>query len=224
MISTTISLEALEQQVRDALEADLAWLLGTGWRDEVAHQRPHPEQRRLFRCGQRGTFSAPAAAPEGAPTMKRQSVLASLVMGLSLGMAIGPAAAGDVNVNIGAPAVVVAPPMITTQPQLVVVPGSAVYTAHALEHRHRARIFVAQALGDLAIDAPVFLFGGKYWSHHNDVWFVTSRPGARWTKVAVTAVPHEVRGVPVTYYKVKPKHAKGMKHDADHKGKGGKNR
>ena len=63
----------------------------------------------------------------------------------------------------------------------------------------------------------VFLFGGKYWSHHNDVWFVAPRPGARWTRVAVTAVPHEVRAVPVTYYKVKPKHAKGMK---EHEGRG----
>ena len=137
--------------------------------------------------------------------MKRHRVLASLVIGLSLGIWLGPAAAGDVNVNIGAPAVVVAPPMITTQPQLVAVPGSAVYTA---PH----------------VDFNVFLFGGKYWSFHNDVWFVAPRPGARWTKVAVTAVPHEVRGVPVTYYKVKPKHAKGMKHDGEHKGKGGKNR
>lgn len=137
--------------------------------------------------------------------MNRQSVLALLLAGVSVGVSIGIAAAGDVNVNIGAPPVVVAPPMITTQPQLMVVPGSTVYTA---PH----------------VDFNVFLFGGKYWSLHNDVWFVTPRPGARWTRVALTAVPHEVRGVPVAYYKVKPKHAKGPKHEGEHKGKGGKNR
>jgi len=134
--------------------------------------------------------------------MNRQSMIGVLVIGLSVGMSIGTARAGDVNVNIGAPAVVLAPPTITVQPQLVAVPGSAVYTAPQ-------------------VDFNVFVFGGKYWSLHNDVWFVTPRPGARWTRIAVAAVPHEVRGVPVTYYKVKPKHVKAMKHD---KHKGPKNR
>jgi hypothetical protein len=128
--------------------------------------------------------------------MNRQSVIGVLVVAASVGMSFGPATAGDVNVNIGAPAVMLAPPVITSAPQLVIVPGTAVYTA---PH----------------VDFNVFLFGGKYWSLHNDVWFVMARPGARWTKVTVAAVPHEVRGVPVSYYKVKPKHAKAMKHDRD---------
>jgi hypothetical protein len=133
--------------------------------------------------------------------MNRQTMLA-VVVGVSVGISMGVAGAGDVNVNIGAPAVVVAPPMITIQPQVAIVPGTTVYTAPN-------------------VDFNVFLFGGKYWSLHNDVWFVTPRPGARWIRVAVAAVPHEVRGVPASYYKVKPKHAKGMKHDKD---KGPKNR
>ena len=133
--------------------------------------------------------------------MSRQKMLALMVTGLCVGMWIGTAAAGDVNVTIGAPAVVLPPPVITAQPQLVVVPGTGVYRAPQVEFN-------------------VFLFGGKYWSHHNDVWFVAPRPGARWTRVAVATVPHEVRAVPVGYYKVKPKHAKGMKHDGEHQGKG----
>lgn len=133
--------------------------------------------------------------------MTRHHALALLVTTLCVGMSIGTVVAGDVNVNIGAPAVVLPPPVITVQPQLMAVPGSAVYTAPQ-------------------VDFNVFLFGGKYWSHHNDVWFVAPRPGARWTRVAVATVPHEVRAVPVTYYKVKPKHAKGMKHDGEYEGKG----
>jgi hypothetical protein len=136
--------------------------------------------------------------------MSRQKILALLITGLSIGMSLGTAVAGDVNINIGAPAVVLPPPVISVQPQVVAVPGSAVYTAPQ-------------------VDFNVFLFGGKYWSHHNDVWFVAPRPGARWTRVAVAAVPHEVRAVPVTYYKVKPKHAKGMKGmkgEREHEGKG----
>ncbi len=130
--------------------------------------------------------------------MTRHSWWASVIAGLIVGISLGTAGAGDVNVNIGAPALVLPPPMITVQPQVVAVPGSPVYTAPQ-------------------VDFNVFLFGGKYWSHHNDVWFVAPRPGARWTRVAVAAVPHEVRAVPVTYYKVKPKHGKGMK---EHEAKG----
>lgn len=135
--------------------------------------------------------------------MSRQKMLALLTAGLSVAMSLGTAAAGDVNINLGAPSIVLPPPVITAQPHVVAVPGSAVYTAPQ-------------------VDFNVFLFGGKYWSHHNDVWFVAARPGARWTRVAVTTVPHEVRAVPVTYYKVKPKHAKGMKHEREyeHAGKG----
>lgn len=133
--------------------------------------------------------------------MTRQSWLGLLITALSVGMAIGTAAAGDVNISIGAPPVVVAPPVITAQPQLVVVPGTAVYRAPQ-------------------VDFNVFLFGGRYWSHHNDVWFVAPHPGAGWTRVAVASVPREVRAVPVTYYKVKPKHAKHMKHEREHEGRG----
>ena len=126
--------------------------------------------------------------------MIRQSCLALLITGLSIGMSLGTVAAGDVNVTIGAPAVVLPPPAITVRPMVTVVPGTPVYTAPE-------------------VDYTMFVFGGMYWSHHNDVWFVSKGPGSRWARVAVATVPHEVRRVPMTYYKVKPKHAKGKKGD-----------
>jgi hypothetical protein len=130
--------------------------------------------------------------------MTRQRWWIPLITGLCVGIALGTAAAGDVNINIGAPPIVAPPPIIMARPQVVAVPGTAVFTAPQVEFN-------------------VFMFGGRYWSHHNDVWFVAPRPGARWTQVAVTAVPREVRAVPVTYYKVKPKHAKAMK--GEHEGR-----
>jgi hypothetical protein len=137
--------------------------------------------------------------------MKRQGPVVMFVMGLVFGMAMGTAEGGDVNVNIGVPpvaAVVVAPPpVMVARPQVVLVPGTPVFTAPNVEFN-------------------VFLFGGKYYSHHNDVWYVTPRPGAKWERVAVATVPVEVRGVPVKYYKVKPKHAKAWKHDDDDRGHG----
>ena len=130
--------------------------------------------------------------------MRRQSLFALLVI---IGAWAGSASAGDVNINIGAPPVVLAPPIITARPHVVAVPGSVVFTAPDVEFN-------------------VFLFGGRYWSHHNDVWFVAPRPGAPWTRVAVAAVPAQVRAVPVKYYKVKPKHAKSFRGDSHHPGKG----
>jgi hypothetical protein len=103
----------------------------------------------------------------------------------------GVAAAADVNVNIGWP-----PPLIIERPQVVVVPETRVYRAPKLEYN-------------------VFVFGGKYYSLHNDQWFMTVKAGAPWTPVVFERVPIEVRAVPVKYYKIPPGHAKKMK-DRDH--------
>ena len=103
-------------------------------------------------------------------------------------LSAGIAAAGDVNVNIGWP-----PPLIIEKPRVVMVPETQVYRAPNLEFN-------------------VFMFGGKYYSLHNDRWFMTVRAGAPWTPVVVERIPVEVRAVPVKYYKIKPDHAKKMKH------------
>jgi hypothetical protein len=103
-------------------------------------------------------------------------------------LSAGVAAAGDVNVNIGWP-----PPLIIEKPRVVVVPETKVYRAPNLEFN-------------------VFMFGGKYYSLHNDRWFMTVQVGAPWTALVVERVPLEVRTVPVKYYKVPPGHAKKMKH------------
>ena len=96
----------------------------------------------------------------------------------------GIAAAGDVNVNIGWP-----PPLIIEKPRVVMVPETQVYRAPNLEFN-------------------VFMFGGKYYSLHNDRWFMTVRAGAPWTPVVVERIPVEVRAVPVKYYKIPPGSAK----------------
>jgi hypothetical protein len=130
----------------------------------------------------------------------------SLAIGVAAALATsaGVVSAGDVNINIGAPPVVVAPPVaavvvapppiIVEKPRMILVPETRVYTTPHLEFN-------------------VFLFGGKYYSHHNDHWFVTTKPGAPWTQIVYASVPVEVRGVPAKYYKVPPGHAK--KHDKD---------
>jgi len=114
----------------------------------------------------------------------------TLVVALALAvvaLSTGIAAAGDVNVNVGWP-----PPLIIEKPRVVMVPETQVYRAPNLEFN-------------------VFMFGGKYYSLHNDRWFMTVRAGAPWTPVVVERIPLEVRAVPVKYYKIKPGHEKKMK-------------
>ena len=96
----------------------------------------------------------------------------------------GAASAGDVNINVGWP-----PPLIVEKPRVVVVPETRVYRAPSLEFN-------------------VFVFGGKYYSLHNDRWYMTARVGAPWTPLIVEHVPTEVRAVPVKYYKIPPGYAK----------------
>jgi hypothetical protein len=111
----------------------------------------------------------------------------------------GVAAAGDVNMNINLDW---PPPLIVEQPRVVSVPDTRVYRAPNLEFN-------------------VFVFGGKYYSLHNDQWFMTVKVGAPWTPVVYERVPVEVRAVPVKYYKIPPGHAKKMRdRDDDDQGRG----
>lgn len=116
-----------------------------------------------------------------------------IVLTLLIALSGGVAAAGDVNINVAFPP---PPPLIVEPPHVVVVPETRVYRAPNLEFN-------------------VFMFGGKYYSLHNDHWFMAVRVGAPWTPVVVERVPVEVRTVPVKYYKIPPGHAKKMKAGAD---------
>lgn len=126
---------------------------------------------------------------------------------LSLAAALmGPAPAhADVNVgiNIGTPA---PPPVVVTAPHLVLVPASPVYYAPGVSYN-------------------LFVFGGRYYSFHEGVWFHSATGKGSWTVLAVERVPRPLLAVPVTYYKIPPGHARkthgdGPGHDRDHPGQG----
>jgi len=119
-------------------------------------------------------------------SMSRTWSLVIATLGL-VAVSAGAASAGDVNINVGWP-----PPLIVEKPHVVIVPETRVYRAPKLEFN-------------------VFVFGGKYYSLHNDQWYVTAKVGAPWTYVVYERVPVEVRTVPVKYYKVPPGHAKKMR-------------
>jgi hypothetical protein len=115
------------------------------------------------------------------------------VLAFAASLALVPAANAQVNIgiNIGVPA---PPPVIVAPPRLVLVPGTPVSYAPAATFN-------------------VFVYGGRYYSFHDGVWFSATAPGAPWVVIQTERVPHVVRGVPVTYYKVPPGHAKRMRHD-----------
>jgi hypothetical protein len=104
-----------------------------------------------------------------------------------------------VTINIGAPP----PPIIVASPpKVLVVPGTPVYYAPSVSHN-------------------LFVYGGSYYTLHNGHWFYAKKPGAAWVFVPIEKVPRPVIGVPVTYYKIPPGHAKKMGDDDGHgKGKG----
>ena len=137
------------------------------------------------------------AAPRGG-LLSMTRTWTPLTIAVVVALFAGVAVAGDVNVNIGWP-----PPLILEKPQVVVVPETRVYRAPNLEFN-------------------VFVFGAKYYSLHNDQWFMTVKVGAPWTPIVFERVPIEVRGVPVKYYKIPPGHAKKMKDrdDDDDQGRG----
>jgi hypothetical protein len=127
-----------------------------------------------------------------------------LVLSLAAGL-MGPAPAhADVNIGINV-ATPTPPPLVMTTPQLVVVPGSTVYYAPGSAYN-------------------LFVFGGRYYSFHEGVWFYSATGKGKWTVIPTERVPRPVLGVPVTYYKIPPGHAKKMARDDEGRehGKGGK--
>jgi hypothetical protein len=114
----------------------------------------------------------------------------TLALVFATGLLAPPPADADVNIGI-----TVAPPpplVVTAPPPLVVVPGTPVHHAPSLSFN-------------------LFVYSGRYYSLHNGVWFVATKPGAQWVVVATDRVPKPVLGVPVKYYKVPPGHAKKLK-------------
>jgi hypothetical protein len=124
---------------------------------------------------------------------------AAAIVAMVLGLCVGIAGAGDVNISIGVPAIVTppviaapsvviaAPPMVVAPPSVVIVPGTAVYTVPGASYN-------------------VFRYRDRYYSFHNNVWFVAVGAGRPWKMVAFEHVPREVRAVPVEYYRVPPGH------------------
>jgi hypothetical protein len=111
-------------------------------------------------------------------------------LALAAGLLLPAPAPADVkvNINIGPPPIVLPSP-----PQLVVVPGSAVYYAPDVE-------------------ANLFVYRGRYYSFHDGVWFYATSHRGPWAVIEIGRVPPPVVAVPVKYYRVPPGHAKKKDH------------
>jgi hypothetical protein len=126
------------------------------------------------------------------------SVIALAV--LALAASAGHAADVKIGINVGIPAppvVVVAPPQVVlAPPPLVLAPPSLVIVAGTPVHHVPSASF------------NLFVYNGRYYSHHNGGWFVAAGPRAPWAAIAIERVPRPVLGVPVKHYKIPPGHAK----------------
>jgi len=94
----------------------------------------------------------------------------------------GPARAGvNVNINIGAPPVVVAPPPpveVQAPPEMVYLPEPGVYVA-------------------VGIPFDLFFISGRYYYFHGGNWFWASGYGGPWAHVVYKSLPPGLR-----HYKV----------------------
>jgi len=123
---------------------------------------------------------------------RRSSLIVAIALAVT-GFPVATALAAQVNVgvNIGIPAPPPPPIVLAAPPRVVVVPNSPVSYAPS-------------------VDFNLFVYGGRYYTFHDGAWFYASRHSGPWTFIATERVPRPVIGVPVTYYKIPPGHAKKM--------------
>ena len=112
-----------------------------------------------------------------------------MALAIAVGLLPAPPALADlkIDINLAPPPLVVAAP-----PPMVLVPGTAVHHVPSVSFN-------------------LFVYGGRYYSFHNGVWFSAASHNAPWIAIATDRVPKPVLGVPATYYKIPPGQAKKMK-------------
>jgi hypothetical protein len=116
----------------------------------------------------------------------RISILAAVgSMLLSAVSAAGP----DVKINIGLGAPAVPPVIVTTPPQLAVVPGTSVYYAPGAP-------------------ANLFFYKSRYYTLVDNVWSTAPAYNGPWVVIQMGKVPQSILTVPVEYYKIPPGHMK----------------
>ena len=119
----------------------------------------------------------------------RKATLLVMILAASLGaIPAAPASATNVTINVAVPP---PPPVLVATPRLVIIPGSPVQYAPG-------------------VNFNLFVHSGRYYSFHNGVWFHSPRRGGPWVVLPLERVPHVIRAVPVTYYRVPTGHAKKL--------------
>ena len=123
--------------------------------------------------------------------MPKRSLLAIMLASVLTGLAVTAALAGQVNVGVS---ISVPPPpkiVLPAPPAVVVVPNSPVSYAPS-------------------VDFNLFVYGGRYYTFHDGSWFHAHNHRGPWVFLATERVPKPVVGVPGSYYKIPPGHAKKM--------------
>jgi len=100
------------------------------------------------------------------------------------------ATASDIKIDIGLGIPPIRPPIVlTTPPQLVVVPGTSVYYAPEMPTNY-------------------FFYKGRYYTAVNNIWSMAPAYNGPWAVIQIGRVPTPILSVPVEYYKIPPGHLK----------------
>lgn len=142
------------------------------------------------------------------------AIFAAAVFGAALPTTFAHAADVHVGIHVGVP-----PPVyrFDAPPALVVVPGVP-------DVRYAPNVGVT--------------YGGRYYTYHDDAWFIARDEYGPWRYVERRGVPAPVLRVPTRYYHVAPRHhgggryygkaryphggRGGWKHDDHHRGRDGR--
>jgi hypothetical protein len=112
-------------------------------------------------------------------------ILGGLVIVALVGAAAPSHASVSVNIGINVPA----------PPRLVIVPGTPVLYAPS-------------------VHANYFFYGGQYYVFTNGFWYVGPRHNGPWVVVEPAFVPRPILTVPVSYYRVPPRHWRAWHREA----------
>lgn len=127
--------------------------------------------------------------------MKTRASVVTGFVAMMAGVAVLPAAAAadnvSIGINIGVPPPPPPPMVFAAPPKLVVIPGSPVYHAPGAS-------------------VNFFFHSGRYYTFHDGAWFSAKQHNGPWAFMKPAHVPAPVLGVPVTYYRIPPGHAKKM--------------
>jgi hypothetical protein len=120
--------------------------------------------------------------------MRQTRLGIAVAAALTLSPVSGPASEVRIGVTVGVPS---PPPVVLAPPPVAVLAGTPVHHVPSASFN-------------------LFVYDSRYYSFHNETWFVAAGPRRPWAVLAAESVPRPVLELPVRHYKIPPGTGKKM--------------